>query len=146
MLQRTAHYALRVVVWLARDPGRKQTSRRIGGETQVPSRYLCRVLDKLTKKGMVSSQPGPEGGYALESDPDAITLLDVVRAIAPVERIRSCPLGLDSHEDLCPLHQHLDDTYADLEHALRRVTVGELVRARTRFPPLAEAKKDRRAK
>ena len=139
MLQRTANYALRVAVWLARAPECAQTSRRIADGTQIPGRYLYRVLQTLVKRGLVRSQPGPGGGYTLASDPDRISLLDVVSAVSSVARIRSCPLGFESHKELCPLHQHLDDAYANLEHALARVTVGEVVRAPTQFPSLLEA-------
>jgi Rrf2 family protein len=141
MLQKTANYALRVAVWLARAPDYTQTSREIAEGTQIPSRYLYRVLQTLAEEGLVRSQPGPGGGYTLVYDPDDTSLLEVVTAIAPVERIEACPLNLSSHKSLCPLHQHLDDTYSNIEQALSRVTIGEVVRAPTKFPPLVDAKR-----
>lgn len=138
MLQQTANYALRIAVWLAREPECAQTSRRIAEGTQIPSRYLYRVLQTLVQRGLVCSQPGLGGGYILASDPDDVSLLEVVSAVTPVERIRSCPLGLQSHKGLCPLHKHLDDAYANLEQALAHVTVGQVVRVPTQFPPLVE--------
>jgi Rrf2 family transcriptional regulator, nitric oxide-sensitive transcriptional repressor len=139
MLQRTAEYALRIAVWLARHPGAAQTSHQIAEGTKIPSRYLYRVLQTLVGADLVRSQPGPGGGYALTTDPDGVSLLAVVSAVTPVARIRSCPLGFESHQELCPLHQHLDDAYASVESALAKVTVGEVVRAPTPFPALANA-------
>jgi Rrf2 family protein len=141
MIQRTANYALRVAVWLARNADCAQTSREIAEATQIPSRYLYRVLQTLAKANLVRSQPGPGGGYSLLADPDEISLLEVVSAIAPVERIQSCPLGLRSHKRLCPLHQHLDDAYSNMEQALAKVTVGKVVRTPTKYPPFVEAKR-----
>jgi Rrf2 family protein len=140
MLQRTVEYALRTVVWMAREPGRAQTSQEIAEGTQVPPRYLYRVLQKLAKGGLLSSQPGPGGGYTLAGDTDKSSLLDIVRAIGPVDRIHTCPLGLRSHKELCPLHQHLDDAYANLEQVLARVSVSEVARAPSLYPSLVEAK------
>ena len=146
MLQRTAEYALRTVVWMARESSRAQTSQEIAEGTQVPPRYLYKVLQTLCQKGLVRSQPGPGGGYTLDGDPEKTSLLEIVNAIGPVERIRSCPLGLKSHKELCPLHRRLDGAYATLEEALSRVTVGEVIRERTRFPSLVESKKSRRGR
>ncbi|MBN1854930.1 MAG: Rrf2 family transcriptional regulator [Pirellulales bacterium] len=141
MLQRTAEYALRTVIWMAREPGCAQTSHQIAKGTRVPPRYLYKVLQTLVREGMLRSQPGPGGGFTLERDPDKISLLDVVDAIGPIGRICSCPLGLKSHKDLCPLHRHLDRAYAVLEEELARTTVGEVIRERTPFPSLLETKK-----
>jgi Rrf2 family protein len=42
---------------------------------------IRRILGDLRKAGIVSSQPGPSGGWFLEREPDQITLSDVYRAI-----------------------------------------------------------------
>ena len=83
-------------------------------------------------------QPGPGGGYALAQRPSAITILDVVNAVASVERIRHCPLGLPSHTTLCPLHKELDQAYAAIEKSLSRVTIAQLLRSTRDVVPLCE--------
>jgi Rrf2 family protein len=88
--------------------------------------------------GIVRSQPGPGGGYALAKRPDRLTILEVVNAVAPLERIRRCPLGLRSHTSLCPLHHELDRVYAATEAALARVTIEQLIRSKSPIPPLCE--------
>jgi DNA-binding IscR family transcriptional regulator len=65
----------------------------------------------------------------LARTPERITILDVVNAVAPLERIRHCPLGLPSHTKLCPLHKELDRVYADAEEALGRVSLAKLLRS-----------------
>jgi len=138
MLQRTAEYALRVAITLARHEGGSSASEQIAMATQVPRRYLHKVLQALIHAGLVRSQPGPRGGYALEADPERTTLLDVVAAIEPIGRIRSCPLGLKSHTVLCPLHQRLDQAYAAIEEALAAVTLAEVLRTPGGILPLVE--------
>lgn len=138
MLPKTSEYALRAVVWLAREPGRPISADRLAEHTKIPRRYLYKVLTDLVRGGLVSSQPGPGGGYALARRPERLTILDVVSAVAPLERIRSCPLGLPSHTTLCPLHGELDRVYAAAEQALGRVTIGELLRSASPITPLCE--------
>jgi Rrf2 family nitric oxide-sensitive transcriptional repressor len=138
MLPKTAEYALRTVTCLARNPEQPESADVLADQTKVPRRYLHKVLQSLVKCELVYSRPGPGGGYALARSPEAITILDVVNAVAPLERIRHCPLGLPSHTSLCPLHRELDRAYAATEAALARVTIGELLRSTSPIVPLCD--------
>ena len=138
MLPKTAEYALRATVWLARTPDQPISADHLAEAIQVPRRYLHKVLQDLGKAGLVRSQSGPGGGYRLDRDPQKITILDVVNAVGPIERIRSCPLGLQSHTSLCPLHRELDKAYATVQEAFARVTVAEVVNRPSSIPPLCE--------
>jgi Rrf2 family protein len=138
MLSKTAEYALRAVVWLARAPRDTASADHLAENTKVPRRYLHKVLQDLVRAKLVCSQPGPGGGYALAREPRRITILDVVNAVAPLERIRHCPLGLPSHTRLCPLHKELDKVYSAAEKALARVTIAQLVHSTSAIVPLCE--------
>jgi len=138
MLSKTAEYALRAVVWLAREPGRAESADHLAEVTKVPRRYLHKVLQDLVHAGIVRSQSGPGGGYALDRPPEEVSILDVVNAVAPLERIRECPLGLSSHTSLCPLHKELDKAYAATEQAFARVTLARLTRSTSPIVPLCE--------
>ena len=138
MLPKTAEYALRAAVWLGRDPDQTESADQLAEQTKVPRRYLHKVLQDLVRAKLVRSQPGPGGGYALSRSPEKITILDVVNAVAPLERIRHCPLGLPSHSQLCPLHAELDRVYAVTEGALKKVTVAQLLRSTSSIVPLCE--------
>jgi Rrf2 family nitric oxide-sensitive transcriptional repressor len=138
MLPKTAEYALRAVVWLAANPDRREPAEPLAARTKVPRRYLHKVLQSLAHAGIVESQSGPGGGYALALPPEKLTILKVVNAVAPVERIRHCPLGLPSHTRLCPLHKELDRVYAEIERAFGNVTLAELVRSTSKIVPLCD--------
>lgn len=138
MLPKTAEYALRATVWLGRDPDQTESADHLAEHTKVPRRYLHKVLQDLVRAKLVRSQSGPGGGYALAKSPEKITILDVVNSVAPLERIRRCPLGLRSHTQLCPLHAELDRVYAATEAALSRVTIAELLRSTSTIVPLCE--------
>ncbi len=138
MLSKTAEYALRAVVWLGREPDQRESADFLAEKTQVPRRYLHKVLQDLVRAGLVHSQSGPHGGYRLARSPKKITILDVVNAVAPLERIRHCPLGLPTHTRLCPLHRELDQVYAATEKALSRVSIDQLLRSTSAIVPLCD--------
>jgi Rrf2 family protein len=138
MIAKTAEYALRAVVVLARDPRRAYSAEQIAQVTRVPRRYAHKVLQALVRAGLVRSQSGPGGGYALVRPPEELSLLDVVSAVEPIPRIRHCPLGLKEHTRLCPLHRELDEACAATERAFARVTVAGLLDQAAGAPPLCE--------
>jgi Rrf2 family protein len=140
MLSKTAEYALRVAVWLAQSPKEPVSADHLAEATKIPRRYLHKVVQDLARGGLVRSQPGPGGGYAIYRRPDQITILDVVNAVEPLQRIRHCPLGLPTHTRLCPLHRELDKVYAAAEQALARVTLAQLLRSTSSIVPLCDVK------
>jgi Rrf2 family protein len=140
MLPKTAEYALRAVVWMARQPGESVSADHLAEHTKVPRRYLHKVLQDLARAKLVRSQSGPGGGYSLSTSAKEISVLRVVNAVATLERIRKCPLGLSSHTRLCPLHRELDKVYAATEKALSQVTIAQLVHSTSSIVPLCEVK------
>jgi Rrf2 family protein len=142
MLPKTAEYALRTVVCLANESNLLESAEELAEQTKVPRRYLHKVLQDLVSAGLVLSRSGPGGGYRLSLSSDKITILDVVNAVAPLERIRRCPLGLSSHKSLCPLHEELDRAYAATEKAFSRVTIGQLSRSTSELVPLCDVSCD----
>jgi Rrf2 family protein len=96
--------------------------------TKTPVRYASRVLQLLVEGGLATSQRGPSGGFALSREPESITLLDVVQAIEPIQRIRECPLNLPEHaHELCPLHKALDSVASNAERTLGALTLADVM-------------------
>lgn len=138
MLSKTAEYALRAVTCLAAEHEKPLSADVLAEKTKVPRRYLTRVMQDLAAAGLVDSRSGPGGGYILAKNTAQLTILDVVNAVAPLERIKACPLGLGSHTSLCPLHSELDKAYAATESAFAAVTISQLVDSTSPIVPLCE--------
>lgn len=138
MISKTAEYALRAAACMGSQPDRPVSADTLAEQTKVPRRYLTRVLQDLCAAGMVRSRPGPGGGYELIRPTEQLTILDVIHTVEPIERIKSCPLGLKGHTSLCPLHAELDRAYAATEEAFAGVTIKELVESASPIVPLCD--------
>jgi len=128
MISQTAEYALRAVVFLARQSGDARTVMQISEATCVPAGYLAKVMQNLSRARLVKSRRGLNGGFSLAHDPRELSVLEIVNAVDPIRRFPECPLGIESHgKQLCPLHRRLDDAAQTVEDAFCQTMVSELV-------------------
>src|SRR5689334_8673752 len=108
MISQTAEYALRAITHLAFNAGAPQTNKQIAESTRVPMPYLSKVLQAMTRAGLVHSHRGLHGGFTLARSAARVSVFEVIEAVDPLQRIRTCPLGLAAHGvNLCPLHRRL---------------------------------------
>ena len=143
MFTQTVEYALRAIVHLAQQAPNASTTEEVADATHVPRAYLAKILSGLRKAGLVKSQRGLGGGITLSKSPENLTLLEVVNALEPIQRIKTCPLGISEHgSTLCPLHARMDMALAIVENAFKGTTVAEVLSEPTEsiplcpFPPL----------
>ncbi|ADV63210.1 transcriptional regulator, BadM/Rrf2 family [Isosphaera pallida ATCC 43644] len=128
MFTQRVEYALRATAYLASLDGYNSTTEEVAEATKVPRAYLSKVLQELRRGGVIRSRRGVGGGIVLAIDPKELTLLRVVQAVEPLQRITTCPLGLKAHgARLCPLHKRLDDAMAKVEAAFAGVTLAQVL-------------------
>ena len=65
-----------------------------------------------------------------------MTIADVINAVDPIERIKTCPLGIEAHGiQLCPLHRRIDDAMALIERTFQEITIADLIREGSQAAP-----------
>lgn len=128
MISQTVEYALRAMSYLASAPGEAANARSIAGATLVPQGYLSKIMRAMVCADLVTSFRGPHGGFKLARAPGAISVLDIVNAVDPIQRIARCPLNNPLHSNLCALHRCLDDALEQIEQTFRRTTLGTVLR------------------
>jgi Rrf2 family iron-sulfur cluster assembly transcriptional regulator len=100
ILRRNTDYALRAMVNLAENSGKKPASaRQIARRENISYQLACKILQKLHNAGLVESCMGPKGGFQLSKKPSRISLLQIVKAIQGPVRVNRCLLG----DNACPL-------------------------------------------
>jgi Rrf2 family protein len=128
MLSQTVEYALRAVMHLASlPPGETANSESIATGTKVPKNYLSKILRGLVLSEIITSQRGPNGGFMLAHPSSEITLLQVINAVDPIQRIHKCPLNNPAHVHLCPLHRRLDEAIASIQQQFKCTRLSEVL-------------------
>jgi DNA-binding IscR family transcriptional regulator len=68
------------------------------------------------------------GGFQFASDPARVTVLEVINAVDPLERIHTCPLGLKAHgKNLCPLHCGMNEVAEQMEATFAQSKLADLL-------------------
>lgn len=127
MVSQTVEYAMRAMVRLSDEAERPHSVKEVSTRAQIPGPYLSKLLQILASAGLVYAYRGRKGGYVLARPAEAITVLDIVTAVDPVKRIRTCASGAH-HEDggLCLFHQRMDEAAATVERGFASVSLADL--------------------
>ncbi|PLZ04395.1 transcriptional regulator [Burkholderia sp. WAC0059] len=74
-------FAVHVLALLSRQEGVPLSSEMIAGSVNTNPALIRRLLTMLAEAGLTTSQLGAGGGALLAREPQAVTLLDVYRAV-----------------------------------------------------------------
>jgi len=100
-INRQTDYAVRVVLALAqRGEGTRLSSADIQKEMLIPKAFMTRIVAQLSRKGLVNTFPGRDGGLMLPRPASLITLKEVVEAFEGPILLSECMQV--KGEDDCP--------------------------------------------
>ena len=101
-LTKKADYGLMALKYLAEHPETPALSAKdVADAYGIPAQLLAKILQRLTKAGLLKSSAGMNGGYALARDPRQISAFEVIHAIDGPLFLTSCTKGTKSC-DLAP--------------------------------------------
>lgn len=124
-----------MLAFLERFKDQQITSEFLAGSVGTHPVVVRRVLTQLKAAGLVSSQKGPQGGFALARPVSEITLLDVYTALKPEQASTIFALHEKPHPD-CPvggviqgvLIREFDEVQAAMEAALGQITISRVLK------------------
>lgn len=135
MLSRTGEYALRAVIFLARNSGEGPVSGpQIAAAAGVPRKYLSAILADLVRAGLLAGTRGKSGGFQLTRTAKQIRLAQVVAPFEPVKSAKkTCPFGnaVCSDRNPCVAHDRWTEVNAGLSRFLEETTLEDVARARS---------------
>ncbi|MBN2185370.1 MAG: Rrf2 family transcriptional regulator [Candidatus Krumholzibacteriota bacterium] len=92
-----ASLAFHATVYLASNEGKMVSNREISRKFKLSDAHLAKIMQRLSRAGIVKSVRGPGGGFTLTRSPDDLTLKDVYEAVESKIQTEGCLLD----EDLC---------------------------------------------
>ncbi|MEW5982716.1 MAG: Rrf2 family transcriptional regulator [Acidobacteriota bacterium] len=118
-LSKKTDYALMAMAHLAVKPG-SSSAREIAEAYDIPIELMAKVLQRLTRRGLLVSQQGTRGGYQLARAAGDISVADVIQAIDGPVAVTAC----SAHADRCGQFEKCN--VRDPLHRIREVIVSAL--------------------
>jgi Rrf2 family transcriptional regulator, iron-sulfur cluster assembly transcription factor len=127
-LSQTTGYAILALGFLDKCGGQLVLAKDITYATGIPLPYLSKILNALTRTGLIVGKRGYQGGFALSRPADKISLFDVTQAVEGQNWMPNCPLGIIgcSKKPLCPIHDFWMDQRTKIYAELRRITLADM--------------------
>lgn len=129
-LNRLTDYAVVVMSQLGPPNGALQSAQRIAGSTGVPLPTVAKVLNTLTREGIVDSHRGASGGYALTRPASQISVAEIVQALEGPIALTACvdtAPGCCEAEGICPMRGSWNKVNRAIHEALSQVSLAEMI-------------------
>src|SRR5271165_916525 len=131
-LTKKADYGLMALKFLAEHGDTTAASAKdIAEAYRIPPPLLAKILQRLTKAGLLRSHAGMNGGYALSKSARDISAFEVIRAIDGTFFLTSCGKGTSSCDlhDSCTIKEPLARVNDSIADVLRNIRISDLVDA-----------------
>ena len=129
IFSKTCEYALRAVFYIAHKTagGGRVSIKEVAEGINSPEHFLAKILQDLSRRGIVQSAKGPNGGFYFNQVALKRPLSDVVEAVDGNGIFIGCGLGLQYCSDInpCPLHNEFKDIRNRIQEMLYRTTIEE---------------------
>ena len=133
MFSKTTKYGLRAVIYLALNASKnkKIDAHSVASALEVPQPFLAKILQNLSRAGVINSSKGPGGGFFLSIENKERDLTDVLACLENRNLFDDCVLGLPECGDAnpCLLHHQVKAYKKGLNQQFKEQTIGELVKS-----------------
>ncbi len=90
-ISRKVDYGLRAAIYLAgHDPEKSCSLGEIAAQQGIPRKFLEKIIQSLTRSGLVRSKRGADGGYALARPPAELSFRDIIEALEGPIAVNLC--------------------------------------------------------
>jgi len=130
LITRDTDYAVRALCYMARRKKKTVSVSELVLCLRIPRPFLRKILQQLTKSGLLKSSIGKGGGFALSRPIGKISVADVLDVFQDPSQLSShvfkknkCP-----HIKTCAMKEILDCIERDVTARLRSVSIADLIK------------------
>lgn len=134
-ITKEADYGIVLLAIMAEhEPGEIHTAREVAERSGLPLPMVSKIMRCLARCNVLTSHRGVTGGYSLDRSADETTVAEVIRAIdGPISMVQ-CGVepGACEQEPVCPTRINWARISREVERALERILISEMLTAEDR--------------
>ena len=137
-ISRAGEYGVLGLMNLARRaPGELAMIEEVSRMEKIPESFLAKIFQHLARAGLVRSNRGAHGGFALARNPAQITVLQIIEAIEGKIVFQRCKLArpVCDHVGGCAVCGLFEQAQDGVKDVLARTSLRGLVRHRAKPAP-----------
>ena len=129
MFSKSCEYAIKAMIFVAQklksdlSIGIKEIARG----TDSPEHFIAKILQDLSRRKLIHSVKGPNGGFYMDTHDLDTSIADIVKAIDGDSIYTDCVLGLKacSEKSPCPVHNEFKEIKKSLIKMIETNTIGD---------------------
>ena len=129
MVSKTCEYAIRAMLFIAQKSksNTKVGVKHIAKAIDSPESFIAKILQELSRKGLLLSAKGPTGGFFLDNSLLKQSLADIVSAVDGDRLFTGCGLGLKSCSEKkpCPIHDEFVAIRKKIKTVMQSAILGD---------------------
>ena len=130
MFSKACEYGIRAIVYIASetDDSRKVGIIEVCQHIGAPLHFTAKIMQTFTRKQIVNSQKGVNGGFYLDSSQRKKSLKEIVEAIDGGKIFTGCGLGLKECSEVkpCPIHDQFKEVRNRLNLMMQNTSIQKL--------------------
>ncbi|NCI46279.1 RrF2 family transcriptional regulator [Sediminibacterium soli] len=130
MFSKSCEYGIRAAVYIASEAheGHKVGIAEICRHIEAPRHFTAKILQTLSRRNIISSQKGINGGFYLDDSQKKKSIKEIVEAIDGNGLFTGCGLGLKrcSETKPCPIHKQFKEIRRKLTEMMEGKDIGTL--------------------
>lgn len=131
MFSKACEYGIRASIYIAQQSlsDKKVSLKEISDSIESPKAYTSKILQKLSRNGIINSDKGPTGGFYIDKIKlEKIKLHSIVFAIDGASVYNKCGMGLKNCNEKmpCPMHNQFKVIREELKKMSNTTTIKSL--------------------
>lgn len=129
MFSKSCEYAIKAMIFVAQ---KSSEDNRIGVKeiargTSSPEHFIAKIMQELSRKKLIHSVKGPNGGFYIDKNDLKVSIGDIVKAIDGDSMYTDCVLGLKACNEKkpCPVHFEFKEIKKNLIKMIENNTIGD---------------------
>ena len=129
MFSKSCEYAIKAMIFVAQ---KSKNEARVGIKeivkgTDSSEHFIAKIMQDLSRRKLVHSVKGPNGGFYLDKEDLKASIADIVKAMDGEKLYTDCVLGLKacSEKNPCPVHFEFKEIKRNLIGMIENNTIGD---------------------